>query len=70
MMAGGGAVSGLGLDVGLAAPVAVSDGVVAGGGVFPGEAIKLGLRLSAGQAGGRDVVSEVREEEGVRNAVL
>lgn len=56
----GGAVSSVGLDVALAAPVRVPDGVAVGGGVAPGEAVKLGLRLSAGQAGDRDVVTEVR----------
>lgn len=57
----GGVVPCAGLDVALAgAPVGISRGVVAGG-VVPGDAVKLGLRLSAGQAGDRDVVSEVRK---------
>jgi len=60
-LAGGG----LGLDVALAAPVRVSDGVVDERGVFPGEAVKLRLSLSAGQAGDRgDVVTEVRNSHG------
>lgn len=56
----------LGLGVALAAPVKISEGGVVGGGVAPGQAVKLGLRLSAGQAGGGDAVTEVGEVEGDR----
>lgn len=62
---GGGTVSSSGLDLALAAPPVV--GVYSGGGgaeagVAPGDAVRLALRLSAGQAGDRDAVTEVRLE--------
>lgn len=53
----GSAVSGVDLDVALAAPVGVSNVTMEG--VVAGDAVKLPLRLSAGQAGDRDVVTEV-----------
>ncbi len=60
---GGGAGTSSGLNLALAAPPILgvySGGGAAGAGVPPGDAVRLALRLSAGQAGDRDAVTEVR----------